>query len=190
MSADTPTPDPSNAGDGSYSVRSGQPLVGTLAVPGDKSISHRSLLLAALAEGTSTISGLSHGDDVVGTRRAVVALGADVEDNGPTVVVRGGRSRLHPPDGPIDLGNSGTGMRLLAGVAATLPGTTTLTGDRSLRSRPMDRVADPLGLMGARVSGEGERCLPPIRIDGGALRGIEYTPPMASAQVKSAILLA
>jgi 3-phosphoshikimate 1-carboxyvinyltransferase len=190
LSADTPTPDPSNTGGGSYSVRSGQPLVGTLAVPGDKSISHRSLLLAALAEGTSTISGLSHGDDVVGTRRAVVALGADVEDNGPTVVVRGGRSRLHPPDGPIDLGNSGTGMRLLAGVAATLPGTTTLTGDRSLRSRPMDRVADPLGLMGARVSGEGERCLPPIRIDGGALQGIKYTPPMASAQVKSAILLA
>ena len=122
MSADTPTPDPSNTGGGSYSVRSGQPLVGTLAVPGDKSISHRSLLLAALAEGTSTIS--------------VVALGADVEDDGPTVVVRGGRSRLHAPDGPIDLGNSGTGMRLLAGVAATLSGTTTLTGDLSLRSRP------------------------------------------------------
>ena len=105
--------------------------------------------------------------------KGIVALGATVEADGPTVIVRGGRSRLHAPDGPIDLGNSGTGMRLLAGVAATLPGATTLTGDDSLRTRPMDRVAEPLGLMGARVSGEGERCLPPIRIDGGALATLQ-----------------
>ncbi len=104
------------------SVRGGGPLSGTLAVPGDKSISHRALLLAALAEGTSTITGLCPGDDVVRTRGAIVALGAEVEDDGPVVVVHGGRSRLAAPTDEIDLGNSGTGMRLLAGVAATLDG--------------------------------------------------------------------
>jgi 3-phosphoshikimate 1-carboxyvinyltransferase len=166
------------------------PLTGTLEVPGDKSISHRSLLLAALAEGTSTITGLSTGDDVVRTTRAIMALGAEVSEDGATMTVRGGRSRLHAPVGPLDLGNSGTGMRLLAGVAATLPGTTTLTGDDSLRGRPMDRVAEPLIRMGAAVTGQGEQCLPPLDITGGALHGIEYRPPMASAQVKSAILLA
>jgi 3-phosphoshikimate 1-carboxyvinyltransferase len=173
-----------------YSVRGGGSLTGTLAVPGDKSISHRALLLASLAEGTSTISGLSHGDDVVRTASAIAALGADVGPVGPTVTVRGGRGRLRAPDRPVDLGNSGTGMRLLAGLVATLPGATVLTGDGSLRTRPMDRVADPLIAMGAQVSGTGDRCLPPITVTGGPLRGIEYTPPMASAQVKSAVLLA
>ncbi len=171
-------------------VRGGRPFVGSLAVPGDKSVSHRALLLAALAEGTSTITGLSSGEDVERTARAVAALGAVVEPEGLTVTVRGGRSRLAAPDAPIDLGNSGTGMRLLAGVAATLPGTIVLTGDESLRGRPMDRIAGPLTEMGARVSGSGERCLPPLTITGGSLHGIEYAPPMASAQVKSAILLA
>ncbi len=102
----------------------------------------------------------------------------------------GGRSRLAAPSGEIDLGNSGTGMRLLAGVLATVPGTTRITGDASLRTRPMDRVADPLALMGATVVGEGSRCLPPLAVTGGDLHGIDYTPPMASAQVKSAVLLA
>ena len=94
------------------------------------------------------------------------------------------------PDVDLDLGNSGTALRLLAGLAATLPGTTRLTGDASLRGRPMDRVAEPLALMGAAVTGQGERCLPPLEITGGPLVGIVYEPPMASAQVKSAILLA
>ena len=174
---------------GTESVSGGAPLVGTLRVPGDKSISHRALLLAALAEGTSTITGLSDGDDVLRTANAVGTLGAGVERDGSVVTVRGGRSRLRPAGG-IDLGNSGTGMRLLAGVAATLPGTTTLTGDDSLRGRPMDRVAEPLEEMGAHVLGHGRRCLPPLVITGGDLHAIEYTPPMASAQVKSAILLA
>ncbi len=172
------------------SVRGGGSLSGTLQLPGDKSISHRALLLAALAEGTSTISGLSPGDDVARTRSAIAAIGAEVDDSGPAVTVRGGRSRLHAPDAELDMGNSGTGMRLLAGVAATLAGTTTLAGDSSLQGRPMDRVAEPLGRMGARVTGRGARCLPPITVTGGALQGIEYTPPVASAQVKSAILLA
>ena len=172
------------------SVSGGVPLVGTLRVPGDKSISHRALLLAALAEGTSTITGLSDGDDVSRTAAAVVALGAEVERDGASVTVHGGRSRLAAPADPVDLGNSGTGMRLLAGMAAMLPGRTTLTGDDSLQRRPMDRVAEPLGQMGAAVNGRTERCLPPLSIAGGRLHGIEFTPPMASAQVKSAVLLA
>ncbi|HEY5108495.1 MAG TPA: 3-phosphoshikimate 1-carboxyvinyltransferase [Acidimicrobiales bacterium] len=171
-------------------VGGARPLVGAVDVPGDKSISHRALLLSALAEGTSGITGLSGGDDVTRTRHAVEALGAIVAEDGALVTVEGGRSRLSAPASTIDLGNSGTGMRLLAGVVATVPGTTRLTGDDSLRSRPMDRVADPLALMGATVVGEGERCLPPLAITGRALHGIDYTPPMASAQVKSAVLLA
>jgi 3-phosphoshikimate 1-carboxyvinyltransferase len=181
---------PEDRGATEQRVRGGAPLVGTLTVPGDKSISHRALLLAALAEGTSTIRGLSDGDDVARTKAALRLLGAGVEDRGPDVVVTGGRSRLRPPPDPIDLGNAGTGMRLLAGVVATLPGTTVLTGDESLRSRPMDRIAAPLGQMGAEVTGQGPRCLPPITVVGGPLRGIEFTPPVASSQVKSAILLA
>ena len=173
-----------------HHIRGGAPLNGTVTVPGDKSISHRALLLAALAEGTSTIHGLSHGDDVARTLSAVAALGAEVGTDGGSLTVTGGRSRLHVPDTTLDLGNSGTGLRLLAGVAATLPGTTHLTGDDSLRNRPMDRVAEPLRRMGAEVTGEGDRSLPPLTVTGGALRGITYTPPMASAQVKSAVLLA
>jgi len=174
----------------SVHIFGGNPFTGTIEVPGDKSISHRALLLAALAEGTSTITGLSEGEDVGRTRLAITALGAEVFDESGVVTVRGGRSRLRPPGTPVDLGNSGTGMRLIAGVAATLEGTTVLTGDGSLRSRPMDRVATPLVAMGATITGTGERVLPPVHITGGALRGIEYTPPMASAQVKGAILLA
>jgi 3-phosphoshikimate 1-carboxyvinyltransferase len=173
-------------------VSGGATLAGTTRVPGDKSISHRALLIGALADGPSVIEGLSTGDDVTATMRAVADLGATVDldrDSGRTVV-HGGRARLRAPGVALDLGNSGTGMRLLAGVAATLDGVTTLTGDESLRSRPMDRVAQPLGLMGATITGVGARCLPPVAVSGGALVGIDYTPPMASAQVKSAVLLA
>ena len=175
---------------GTFEVTGGRALVGSLRVPGDKSISHRALLLAALAEGTTTITGLSDGDDVRHTREAVGALGAGIEERDGSIRVDGGRARLSAPDGPIDLGNSGTGMRLLLGLVAGLPMTAELTGDASLRARPMDRVAEPLEQMGARVSGRGQRCLPPVVVAGGALHGIEYTPPMASAQVKSALLLA
>lgn len=175
-----------------FSVGGGRSLRGRLRVPGDKSISHRALLLAALAEGTSHVTGLSDGDDVVRTAAAVRALGADVvtEPSDGAAVVRGGRDRLVAAGAAVDLGNSGTGMRLLAGVAATLPWTTTLTGDASLGSRPMDRVARPLRLMGASVDGGGERVLPPLRITGGDLHGIDYELPVPSAQVKGAVLLA
>lgn len=170
------------------------PLSGTVRTPGDKSISHRALLLAALADGESVLRGLSGGDDVLRTLAAVRALGAEVAtevaSGGPTVRVVGGRGRLGPPVDPVDCGNSGTGMRLLAGVVAGLDGATILTGDGSLSARPMDRIAEPLRAMGAQVEGQGARCLPPLAVHGGPLRGIVWTPPVASAQVKSAILLA
>jgi 3-phosphoshikimate 1-carboxyvinyltransferase len=155
-------------------------------VPGDKSVSHRALVIGALAAGRSIVRGLSDGDDVRRTADAVRALGARVDDG----KVSGGPDRLGEPAGPIDLGNSGTSMRLLAGVVASWPWTARLVGDASLSARPMDRVAEPLRLMGAKVSGHSARCLPPLTVEGGALRGLDYTPPVASAQVKSCVLLA
>jgi 3-phosphoshikimate 1-carboxyvinyltransferase len=180
----------STAAEDAMQVRGGNALVGSVRVPGDKSISHRALLLAALADGESTITGLSDGDDVHRTLLAIQALGAEVAEDDGAVRVSGGRARLHPAAEPLDLGNSGTGMRLLTGVLAGIEGTTELTGDASLTSRPMDRVAEPLEAMGAMVAGKGERCLPPVQITGGHLHAIDYRPPMASAQVKAAVLLA
>jgi 3-phosphoshikimate 1-carboxyvinyltransferase len=172
-------------------VDGGTPCRGTVRTPGEKSISHRSVLLGALAEGTSVIRGLSDGDDVAASLAAVVAMGAGAERQADgTLVMQGGRARLHRPDGPLDCGNSGTSMRLLAGLVAGFDWETELTGDESLSGRPMDRVAEPLGLMGAVVTGRGERCLPPVHVRGGALHGIDWTSKVVSAQVKSAIILA
>jgi 3-phosphoshikimate 1-carboxyvinyltransferase len=166
-------------------------LEGSVHPPGDKSISHRALLLSALADGRSTIEGLSDGDDVARTSRCIEALGARVEVLGTSAVaVDGGRGRLQASDEPLDCGNSGTTMRLLCGVAATIPGRHLLDGDGSLRRRPMDRVARPLGAMGATVEGIGPTCTPPLAVLGGPLRALHYVLPVASAQVKSAILLA
>jgi len=167
-------------------VPGGRPLTGTVAVPGDKSISHRALLLAAVAEGTSVVRGLSDGDDVARTAAAVTALGAAID--GPRIT--GGSDMVRAPSGPLDMGNSGTTIRLLAGLLAGWDMTVVMGGDDSLSTRPMDRVAVPLRLMGADVSGTGERCLPPLTVRGAALHGIDYSPPMASAQVKSCVLLA
>jgi 3-phosphoshikimate 1-carboxyvinyltransferase len=160
-----------------------------LRVPGDKSISHRALLLAARADGVSSISGLSDGEDVKRTLRAVLALGADVtaEADG-TMRVAGGR--LHGARDPIDAGNSGTTMRLVSGFCAPFPWRTVVAGDESLSGRPMDRVVAPLRQMGARVEGREGGRLAPLQIDGGDLHGIDYELPVASAQVKAAILLA
>ena len=167
------------------------PCRGTVRTPGEKSISHRSVLLAALAEGTSVVHGLSDGADVAASVAAVEGMGVEVDrpEDG-TIILHGGRTRLHRPGHPLDCGNSGTSMRLLIGLVAGLGWTTELVGDESLNQRPMDRVAEPLARMGATVSGRGERCLPPVRVEGGELRGIDWTSKMASAQVKSAILLA
>lgn len=160
------------------------PLRGRIRVPGDKSISHRALMLAARAEGVSTVRGLSDGQDVRRTAAAVEAMGASIEG----ATIRGGH--LHEPEAVIDVGNSGTGIRLLAGLCAGLPWLTVLTGDDSITRRPMDRISTPLRQMGASVDGRGGGRFPPLAVRGGALHGIDYSPPMASAQVKSAVLLA
>jgi 3-phosphoshikimate 1-carboxyvinyltransferase len=172
-------------------VKGGAPCQGSVRTPGEKSISHRAVLFAALAEGTSVIHGLSDGADVAATVAAVEAMGAAVERSGDgSVTIRGGRSLLRQPGAALDCGNSGTSMRLLAGLVAGFDWETELIGDDSLSSRPMDRVAEPLGQMGATVSGSGTDCRPPLRVKGGALHGIDWTSRVASAQVKSAILLA
>lgn len=174
---------------GSLVVAPGGPLVGRISVPGDKSISHRVLMLASLADGTSTVRGLSDGGDVACTRRIIEALGADVVDAGDGAIsISGGR--LEAVDHPLDVGNSGTGIRLLAGLLAGLPFRSVLDGDASIRRRPMDRVLDPLRLMGASLRGRDGQPLAPLEIQGGGLRGIEYRLPVASAQVKGCVLFA
>jgi 3-phosphoshikimate 1-carboxyvinyltransferase len=164
----------------------GSALRGHVAVPGDKSISHRALILGGLAEGETRIEGLLEGQDVLDTAAALRALGAQVTRLGEGIwAVRGALWRS--PDAPVDCGNSGTGARLLMGAAAGFPIDVTLTGDASLRSRPMARVLEPLRHMGART-GDGDRL--PVTLKGGGLNGISWHSPHASAQVKSAILLA
>lgn len=170
-------------------------LVGTVLVPGDKSISHRALLIGALAEGTSVARGLSDGGDVARTAAAVRALGVDVDrapspDPRTVTTIKGGSAILSEPESELDCGNSGTTMRLIAGLLAQRPWNVRLAGDVSLSQRPMDRIAEPLRLMGATVTGRGARCVPPLSIRGGHLQGIEYATPQASAQVKSCVLLA
>jgi len=163
---------------------------GRLAVPGDKSISHRYVLLGSLAEGTTTVSGLAPGADVASSVACMQALGAQIVRTGPDALqIKGrGRVRLAPADGDLNCGNSGTTMRLLAGVVASHPFRSRLTGDASLSRRPMRRVIDPLEAMGAEVTSRDGHA--PIEIIGGDLSGIDWTPPVASAQTKSAILLA
>ena len=167
------------------------PLVRDLAVPGDKSVSHRALLFAALAEGTTRIEGLQSGLDVLASRRAVEALGAVVHDTGDAVQVEGrGLGQLVEPADVIDCANSGTTMRLLSGILAGQSFLSVLTGDRHLRRRPMARVLDPLREMGALALGRDEDSRAPLVFRGGSLRALSWTLPVASAQVKSAVLLA
>jgi 3-phosphoshikimate 1-carboxyvinyltransferase len=156
-------------------------------VPGDKSIAHRALLLAAMAAGESTIENLPEGADVAATAACVSALGASIERQDGSVRVRSSGALLAPP-GPLDARNSGTTMRLLAGVLAGQDFDSTLVGDDSLSRRPMGRVIEPLERMGAEIVSHGG--LPPLDVRGRALRGITYPLPIDSAQVKSAILLA
>ncbi len=165
-------------------------LDGHVAVPGDKSISHRAVLIGALCDGETRVSGFGRSADTEATIAAVRALGADViEEDVDTLRVRGAGLRgLRVPEGAIDCGNAGTLMRLLAGVLAGQAGRTELVGDSSLSSRPMERIAEPLRRMGAIVeTSEGHA---PLVIQGAPLRAIDYELPVASAQVKSAILLA
>jgi len=161
------------------------PLSGDIEVPGDKSMSHRALILGGLASGETRISGLLEGDDVLHTAKAVRAFGAEVER------LAQGEWRVkgapwNSPDGHVDCGNSGTGARLLMGAASAFPINATFTGDSSLSGRPMERVLGPLRSMGARTEGS----TLPVTIHGGNLHGISFVNEKASAQVKSAILLA
>lgn len=177
-------------------VRPSKPLRGTVSVPGDKSIAHRWLLLAATADGASELEDLPQADDVRSTAACVVRLTSAQPglaawlrgEPGPVRIEGRGWSGLAPPAWPLDCGNSGTTMRLLAGVVAGRPFSCVLEGDESLAARPMERMAEPLRLMGAEVHTEEGR--PPLQVLGGRLRGIEYRLPMPSAQVQGAVLLA
>ncbi len=175
-----------------YHVRPGGALRGSLRVPGDKSISHRAIMLGAIAQGVTEVTGFLEGEDALATMNAFRAMGVRIEgpDQGRVTVHGVGKHGLKAPGRPLDCGNSGTSMRLLAGLLSGQGFAATLTGDDSLRRRPMGRVAQPLSLMGARIETEAGG-LPPVRIlPAPPLHGIHYDLPVASAQVKSAILLA
>jgi len=168
-------------------------LAGRVVVPGDKSISHRAALFGALASGRTEITGFLEGEDCLATLKAVRALGAEVtrKGSGHYLVDGTGLDGLTEPEDVIDCGNSGTGARLLVGVLAGQPFWTVLTGDESLRSRPMDRVAEPLRRMGATVVGRREGSRLPLAVRGTRpLKALTYASPVASAQVKTALLLA
>lgn len=175
-------------------IRPSQGMKGEITLPGDKSISHRSVLFAAIAEGDTTINGFLTGEDTLNSARAVQALGITVDGVGSShLVVRGkGLDGLSEPSNVIDLGNSGTGMRLLAGLLAGQEFFSVLTGDQYLRKRPMARIAEPLRQMGAVIDGPagGKRAPLAIRGSGRRTRPIDFKSPVASAQVKSALLLA
>ena len=172
-------------------LRSTGPLRGVVQVPGDKSISHRALICNALAAGEAQVDGFLDGDDCRHTMACLEQLGVRIEREGMTLRVRSpGRARLRPAADPLDCGNSGTSMRLLAGLVAGLDGRSVLDGDASLRRRPMARVLRPLEQMGAVVGGGGPEMRAPIEVRGGALRPFRGRMTVPSAQVKSAILLA
>ncbi len=168
-----------------------------ISVPGDKSISHRAAMFAGMANGTTIIEGFLPSEDCLCSVKAMQAMGAVVEPleelDGVGLVklaITGTGPKLKAPTGPIDCGNSGTTIRLLSGILAGQDFTAEMFGDESLSKRPMKRVADPLRLMGAKVEGQGDKICAPLKVTGGSLHAINYTLPMASAQVKSAILLA
>ena len=162
-----------------------------ITVPGDKSISHRTAIIAALSNGVCTLHGFLPSEDCMHTVNALRALGIEIEQPEPDrLIVHGKKRVLTAPAGEIDCGNSGTTMRLLAGLLAGQTFESRLVGDASLSRRPMDRVIAPLRKMGANIVAEGPEHTPPLRIHGGSLRGVHYSSPIPSAQVKSAVLLA
>ncbi|MDX1691458.1 MAG: 3-phosphoshikimate 1-carboxyvinyltransferase [Acidimicrobiia bacterium] len=162
------------------------PFTADVTVPGDKSLSHRALILAAMARGTSSVTGLGPGRDVDSTRSAIMSLGVEVQDG---LVRSAGVDAWSDPGEPIDAGNSGTTLRLLAGALAGRPFRSTLVGDESLMRRPMGRLVGPLGALGARVETSDE-ATPPVSVGGDRLAGADVTIPIASAQVRSAVALA
>jgi 3-phosphoshikimate 1-carboxyvinyltransferase len=174
-----------------WKIRRGPTIHSELEVPGDKSISHRAVMLAALSNGTCVIRGFLPSEDCLCTVAAMRALGIEIENaDETTLIIHGQRRKFTAPKHNIDCGNSGTTMRLLAGLLAGQPFRSRLIGDASLSKRPMRRVMEPLVQMGAKITAEGKDGRPPLVIEGGHLRPIEYVSPVASAQVKSAVLLA
>jgi 3-phosphoshikimate 1-carboxyvinyltransferase len=168
-----------------------QQLVGEISVPGDKSISHRAIMFSALAEGTSTIHNFLLGEDCLSTIRCFKQLGIEIERDDQTVTVHGkGLNGLQPSKEILDVGNSGTTIRLMSGILSAQSFETQVTGDASIQKRPMKRVMDPLSKMGADIESINNTGCAPIHIKGKELKGINYTLPIASAQVKSAIILA
>lgn len=166
-------------------------LIGTITVPGDKSISHRAVMLGAIANGKTIIEGFLPGEDCVSTISCFRQLGVHIIQDGDYVEIEGrGLEDLIEPEAVLEVGNSGTTIRLLAGILAGLPFYSCLQGDSSIAKRPMNRIVDPLRLMGAKIDGRKSGSYTPISIKGGNLESIDYQPPVASAQVKSAILLA
>jgi len=168
-----------------------KPICGEITVPGDKSIAHRAVIFGSIAKGRSRVFNLSGGDDNSRTVRAFRQMGVEIFRDGEALSIEGkGWDGLRAPGECIDCGNSGTTMRLLSGVLAGRSFSSELDGDASLRQRPMQRIIDPLNLMGAKVRSKTDNGLAPLEIHGGNLRGVRYRMPVASAQVKSAIILA
>lgn len=174
-----------------YSIKPAQSVQGEITVPGDKSISHRSIMLGSIARGTTMVRGFLRGEDNLSTLNAFRAMGIAVADDGDTLRIDGkGLHGLTEPFDILDCGNSGTSMRLMTGLLAGQRFFSILTGDRYLRNRPMKRVIEPLGRMGAAIYGRSGGDRAPLAINGKDLTGIDYASPVASAQVKSALMLA
>ncbi len=166
-------------------------LSGEMTVPGDKSISHRSVMFGALAKGTTTVQNFLQGADCLSSIACFKAMGINIENDGTQVLIHGkGLHGLSNPESILDAGNSGTTTRLISGILAAQPFTTTLTGDASIQKRPMGRIITPLSMMGAQIESLSGNGCAPLKITGAHLHGIQYSSPVASAQVKSAILLA
>ncbi|UXZ04740.1 bifunctional prephenate dehydrogenase/3-phosphoshikimate 1-carboxyvinyltransferase [Moraxella nasicaprae] len=176
----------------SYHIKPAQSILGTITVPGDKSISHRSIMFGSLADGVTKVSGFLQGEDALATLQAFSDMGVKIEREGDQVVIHGvGIDGLNAPNKPLYMGNSGTSMRLLAGILSAQQFDSVMTGDVSLSKRPMERVAKPLRQMGAIIQSTGEKGTAPLSITGGqSLTAIDYTLPVASAQIKSCLILA
>jgi 3-phosphoshikimate 1-carboxyvinyltransferase len=175
----------------SITIKPASSVTGEITVPGDKSISHRSIMLGAIANGVTTVRGFLRGEDNMATMGAFRAMGVTIDDDGETLAIHGqGLRGLQEPSDVLDCGNSGTTIRLITGLLAGQSFFSVVTGDQYLRKRPMKRVVEPLSRMGARIQGRNQGSLAPLAISGGALTAIAYESQVASAQVKSAIMLA
>lgn len=175
----------------SITIKPAITLNGEITVPGDKSISHRSIMLGAIANGITTVRGFLRGEDNMSTMKAFRSMGVKIDDDGEIIKITGsGLHGLKEPDDVLDCGNSGTTIRLITGLLSGQSFFSVVTGDQYLRKRPMKRVVEPLSNMGAKISGRNGGTLAPLAINGGALSGIIYNSPVSSAQIKSSIMLA